>query len=70
MSFDARLGTVSAVLPFDGTRGAKRSTRTEGETQIFSGSFLGVFDGAGKNLAPNGATEVRLNTSTGQIVAR
>ena len=69
ISLNSYTGTVSSVLPFLGTRAASKPviTQSNGET-VFKGSFLGVFDGKGKNLAPKGATEVHMNATTGRVV--
>lgn len=67
VSIDADTGYVVAVIPFDGARGAKRAVREEGGDRVYTGSFSGVFDATGQNLAPQGATEVRIELSTGRI---
>jgi len=36
---------------------------------VYRGHFLGAWNGEGKNLAPSGASEVRLNAKTGTIVS-
>ena len=63
-------GNVTSVLPFLGTRAATKPlvTVTNGE-KVFRGSFLGVFDGKGKNLAPKGAREVHTNSTTGKVTS-
>jgi hypothetical protein len=69
ISIDASDGSVVSVLPFNGTRGvdSKPTIRDEGSTRIFSGQFLAVYDKDGKNLAPSGASQVRLDTKTNVI---
>ena len=62
-------GTVISVLPFMGTRaaGSRPTFSDSGSVRTFSGSFLGVYDKDGKNLAPGGASVVKLDTKTGAI---
>jgi Tol biopolymer transport system component len=71
VSFDAFTGKVASVLPYAANRAA--GTRSQpvrnGNTLIYHAHFIGVWDGKGKNLAPNGATEVRLDTRTGKILS-
>lgn len=63
ISLDGLSGAVVAVLPFTGTRNAKPTVLHDGLTTILRGSFVGVFDGQGNNLAPDGASEVRISSS-------
>lgn len=69
ISIDSYTGQVVSILPFIGTRasGSRPTVHDKGSTRVFQGQFLAVYDRAGKNLAPNGATTVRLNVSTGAI---
>jgi hypothetical protein len=69
VDIDSTSGKILSVLPFTGSRDAsgRASFRSEGQTRIFSGHFLGVFDGDGKNLAPSGASEVRVDARSGGI---
>ena len=66
VSLDGIDGSVISVLPFNGTRAAgSRPTVTDnGSIRTFSGSFLAVYDKSGKNLAPHGASIVKLDTKT------
>lgn len=70
VSFNAAKGTVALVLPYNANRSAGSApiTKTEGDVQVFQGSFVGAWDRAGKNCAKGGAREVRLNVKTGEIV--
>lgn len=68
VSFNAVDGQVDLVLPFTGTRasGSRPTVKAEAGTKVFQGTFLGAFDRNGTNLAPQGATQVRLDP-TGAI---
>ena len=70
ISLDSGDGSVTTVLPFLGTRTAGKPsiTQSNGE-RVYSGSFLGVFDSKGKNLAPKGAREVHTNSTTGKVTS-
>ena len=69
VSIDGTTGFVDTVLPFNGTRaaGSHPTVTDDGSTRTFSGSFLAVYDKAGKNIAPNGASVVKLDTKTNAI---
>jgi dipeptidyl aminopeptidase/acylaminoacyl peptidase len=64
VSFDSLTGKVVGILPFNGTR-SSAGFRDEGNTRVFTGDFLTVYDGSGKNLGK--ASEVRLDVSTGTL---
>jgi hypothetical protein len=68
VSFSSSKGTVATILPYISNRSATPIVKMEGGTQVIRGRFLRVWDGNGKNLAPNGATEVRLDPSSGRIL--
>ena len=63
-------GSVVSILPFTGTRGieSKPTVSAEGTTRVFRGNFLAAYDKDGKNLAPNGASTVKVDAS-GKIIA-
>lgn len=65
VSIDGVTGRVVAVLPFAGVR-SHASFREEDGQQVFTGNFLGVFDGSGKNLGP--ASEVRLDAADNSLL--
>jgi hypothetical protein len=67
VSIDSATGKIVAVLPFSGARSDKAGYRDDGGIRVFTGNFLGVFDGSGKNLGS--ASEVRVNVLTGEIQA-
>lgn len=70
VSFNSTTGQVSSVLPYISTRGAgPPAAALENGVQVLRGKFLGVWDATGKNRAPQGATDVQLQLSTGEILA-
>lgn len=70
VSIDSNTGKIVAVLPFTGLRSGKPKTTEEAGRVTFVGNFLGVFDAYGKNVAQEGASEVVLDTRTGELTAR
>lgn len=71
ISMDSYSGQIVSILPFTGTRanGSKPTVHDEGGTRIFQGQFVAVYDGEGENLAPNGASTVRLDIASGKLTA-
>lgn len=68
VSFDSTNGRVVSVIPF--SPGApKMATAKNGKLLSYTGHFLGIWNGSGKNLAPNGAAEVRIDAETGKLVS-
>jgi hypothetical protein len=66
INFDSDNGAVTLVLPF-AEGGSHAVTVTEsGGTRIFRGNFLSAWKSR-SNLAPQGATEVKLETSSGKV---
>ena len=70
VTINAGDGSVVSILPFTGTRGieSKPTVSAEGTTRVFRGNFLAAYDKDGKNLAPNGASTVKVDAS-GKITA-
>ena len=66
VSLDGTNGQVVSLLPYNGTRAidSKPTVRDFGTVRTFTGHFLAAYDKTGKNLAPNGATTVKLDTKT------
>lgn len=57
--YDAQDGQIAFVLPFSSTSSVKPGVGGGGDTEkVYRGQFLGVWDRDGKNLSPNGASEV------------
>ena len=71
VSFDAADGTVTSVLPYSANRTAPSpgDTVRDGSALVYRRRFLGVWDGPGRNLAPGGAQEVRIDASTGRLLS-
>jgi Tol biopolymer transport system component len=71
VSIDASTGRVATILPFTGSRsiGSKPTFKYEGGKEIFQGHFLGAYDSKGKNIAPDGASRVILDSRTGILTA-
>jgi Tol biopolymer transport system component len=69
ISIDSGSGQVVGVLPFNGSRSAdsRPTFKDVGNTRVFTGAFLGVYDRSGVNVAPSGASEVRLDIATGKL---
>jgi dipeptidyl aminopeptidase/acylaminoacyl peptidase len=68
VTFDASDGTVASIIPFSASR-AKSAPLVSGDEVVYHGSFLAVYDKSGKNLAPNGATEIHIRNGTGEVIS-
>ena len=68
VSFNSQTGLVSSVLPYAANRSTTQK-ETKGENVIYTGSFTGVFDAKGTNVAPSGASSITLNAKTGELVS-
>ncbi|HLK57011.1 MAG TPA: hypothetical protein VKU00_10620, partial [Chthonomonadaceae bacterium] len=71
VTFDAMDGTVTAIIPYSVTKavGAALKPSKQGSALVYHGAFRGVWDASGKNLAPQGATEVRIDALTGKLIS-
>ena len=71
VSFDAADGVVTSVLPYSANRSAPSSgdTTRQGDVLVYRRRFLGVWDGAGRNRAVEGAQEVRIDARTGRLLS-
>lgn len=68
VSFDSTTGIVVSVIPFSpGT--PKMAPMKKGNILFYSGKFFGIWNGSGKNVAPEGAKTVEINASTGAVLA-
>jgi len=73
ISFGAQDGLVHSVLLFNtfnrSAAGSGRPEAVEANGQRMArGHFVGVLDGKGKNLAPQGASEVTMDVRTGEVL--
>jgi TolB protein len=72
VSFDAIDGTVTGVFPYTANRAAahdRPAPARSGDTLVYRASFLGVWDGSGRNRSPGGATEVQIDGRTGRLLS-
>ncbi|HWD41630.1 MAG TPA: hypothetical protein VG944_22495 [Fimbriimonas sp.] len=69
ISFSANTGLVTSLAPLavSGSRALSRSNTTT-TTVTYEGPFKTVYDGKGKNLAPNGARSLTIDRKTGALV--
>ncbi len=78
LHFDAHTGKLSSVIPIQETaytsgagtasQPAPYSAAADGDGMRLTGAFAAVFDAEGRNLAPSGASSVRLRRD-GQVLA-
>jgi hypothetical protein len=69
VSFDGTDGSVATVVPYNATKAAgKIQPSHEGNALVFRGSFPGVWNGTGENVAPSGAQVVRIDAKTGHLI--
>jgi hypothetical protein len=66
INFDAANGAVTLVLPFAAGTGSPTMVSESGGTRIFRGNFVGAWQSR-TNLAPQGASEVRLESASGKV---
>ncbi len=76
--FNSHTGKLAAVIPIrdvaytsgagTASQAAPYSTATEGDGVRLAGAFAAVFDAEGRNLAPSGASSVRLSRD-GQVLS-
>jgi dipeptidyl aminopeptidase/acylaminoacyl peptidase len=63
-------GNIVAVAPFGASgRAAPIAVRDQAGVRTLRGNFLGAWDANGKNLAPFGASEIRIALQSGRILA-
>ncbi|GIV20363.1 MAG: hypothetical protein KatS3mg023_2114 [Armatimonadota bacterium] len=71
ISYSTSSGRLDAVIPYTRSRsGDAPAVHEEKDIQVLRGEFPAVLDAQGNNLAPNGASEVRIDTRTGKIEVR
>ena len=66
VAFDAQTGKVDSVIPY--SPGAPKMALGKAGVLEYTGRFLGVWDGAGRNLAPHGAGFVSFDSRTGKLL--
>ena len=66
VSFDSNTGKVVSVVPY--SPGAPKMALGKAGSLEYTGRFLGVWDGAGKNLAPSGAGFVSFDAKSGKLL--
>ena len=69
-SSDASAGKVTLVIPFTAPNRSvgKPTTTIRNGVQTLLGVFPAVFNGKGENIAPNGASEIRIESKTGRVL--
>lgn len=71
ISYSTSSGRLDALIPYTRSRsGDAPGVHEEGGVQVLRGEFPAVLDSQGNNLAPNGASEVRIDTRTGKVEVR
>jgi Tol biopolymer transport system component len=68
VTYDTTNGEVSTVAPYKITRGATPTGAKSDTGATLKGNFIGVWNSKGKNVAPQGATEIHLD-STGRLLS-
>lgn len=70
VSFSSSTGQVGFVSTFEGPTGQvkKLAASKAGSQMTYSGNFKSVYDAAGHNLAPNGASTLVIDAKTGKLV--
>lgn len=68
ISFNSSTGQVDTIAPFVSNRGAAKPA-VQGGDLVFDARFSGVWNGKGKNVAPNGASQLAIDGSTGKLAA-
>jgi Tol biopolymer transport system component len=72
VSFDGTTGQVATISPYGigaSSVGSAPTVVQQGSQSVFQGHFLAVFDAAGKNLAPHGASQIHLDSKTGELLS-
>jgi hypothetical protein len=60
---------TKSVTTGDSEEQAEPKPRRSGNILIYRGRFPAAFDGAGRNMAPNGGTEIHIDARTGALLA-
>jgi len=67
VSFDPTTGQIATVASFVSMK--KGASTRDASRLVFNGTFTGVYDRTGKNIAPGGGSQLVLNAKTGAMVA-
>jgi dipeptidyl aminopeptidase/acylaminoacyl peptidase len=67
VTFNSTTGKVSSILPYVANRSAAPVQNQKVNLLTVHRQFTAVVDAAGRNLAPNGASQVRIDTATGRV---
>jgi Tol biopolymer transport system component len=67
VSVDGSTGQIDLVAPAKLMKGSASKVPNAGMT--YSGQFTALYDGAGKNLAPSGATSIQIDPRTGKLIS-
>lgn len=61
-------GQVVSILPYTANRSATKVSQV-GETVSVEGTFPALYNAKGENIAPRGASEVRYDAKTGEVIS-
>jgi hypothetical protein len=71
VTFSVTDGTVTTIVPYTSTKAAgikPLAAGREGDVLTVRGAFSGIWDAAGRNVAPGGASSVRFDARTGTML--
>ncbi len=69
VTVDGVTGFVDYVVPAVAMKGQPMVARSAGTSVTYTGQFSAIYDGTGKNLAPNGAKTVDFDGRTGKLIS-
>ncbi len=69
VTIDAATGFVDYVVPAIAGKAKPMVSKAGGSGLTYTGQFLAIYDGAGKNLAPSGATTVSFDRTSGKLIS-
>jgi hypothetical protein len=69
VSVDGSNGQVDFVAPAVSVRTVPAASRASGSPITYAGQFTAIYNEAGKNLAPFGATTLKIDRSTGKLIS-
>jgi len=70
VAYGATSGQVDTVAPFDlnRTAGSPKPTFSNGR-RVYTAKFTALYNNQGKNIAPNGASQIQFDSKTGHLVS-